>query len=243
MDPINKHTVHRWIDGSRVETTEEVAEELAVALIYNGISHAVMLATPHDLVDFAYGFSMSENIVGTPDQIFAVNTVSDPRGIELHIDIAGARFNELKKRRRNLAGRTGCGLCGAESLEAVMRPSQAVTARIPIDDKAIQRARMNFTRAQPLQARTGAMHGAAWCDRAGEVEVIREDVGRHNALDKLLGALAQSGFRPDEGFVFLSSRLSYEMVQKVAVFNIATLAAVSAPTRLAIEVAEHSGIL
>lgn len=238
----NKATVHRWVRGVLQETDEAVADECAVALIYNGVSHAVMMATPEDLEHFAYGFSLSENIVTDTSQIYGIRPADHPQGIELHIEIASSCFNELQKRRRNLVGRTGCGLCGAESLEQAVRPCATVDAVEPISDHAIQRARAAFAEGQPIQALTGAVHGAAWCDRQGEVVALKEDVGRHNALDKLIGALAVAGFDRQAGFVFLSSRISYEMVQKVSAFNVAVLAAVSAPTRLAIEVAETSGV-
>jgi len=234
--------VRRWEHGELREVEEVVAEERAVALVYNGISHAVMMATPDDLEDFAFGFSLTENIIEQVSQLYDVNLADHPLGIEVNIEIASGRFAQLNKRRRNLTGRTGCGLCGAESLEQAIRPIQKVGAVEPIPEQAIQRARISFSEHQPLQALTGAVHGAAWCDRTGEVIVLREDVGRHNALDKLLGSLARSGFEQEAGFVFISSRISYEMVQKVSALDIAVLAAVSAPTRLAIEIGEQSGV-
>ena len=244
MNPADdKTSVRRWDHGELLEVEEVVAEERAVALVYNGVSHAVMMATPDDLEDLAYGFSISENIIDDPSQLYGVNLSDHPLGIELNIEIASGCFSKLNKRRRNLTGRTGCGLCGAESLDYAIGPIRSVGVVKPIPDQAIQRARISFGEHQPLQALTGAVHGAAWCDRTGEVMRLREDVGRHNALDKLLGSLARSGFEREEGFVFLSSRISFEMVQKVSAFDIAVLAAVSAPTRLAIEVAEQSGVM
>ncbi|MCZ6852930.1 MAG: formate dehydrogenase accessory sulfurtransferase FdhD [Gammaproteobacteria bacterium] len=237
-----KTSVRRFEHGQLREVEEVVAEERAVALVYNGVSHAVMMATPEDLEDFAFGFSLTENIIEEPSQLYDVHPADHALGIELNINIASGRFALLNKRRRNLTGRTGCGLCGAESLEHAIRPVQKVGAVKPIPAQAIAHARISFSEHQPLQAITGAVHGAAWCDRTGEVIVLREDVGRHNALDKLLGSLARSGFEPEAGFVFISSRISYEMVQKVSAFDIAVLAAVSAPTRLAIEIGEQSGV-
>ena len=171
-----------------------------------------------------------------------VSSAKHPQGIELNIEISSSCFNQLQKQRRNLVGRTGCGLCGAESLEQAIRPCRKVQTIEPIADPAFQRARVAFAERQPLQNLTGAVHGAAWCDRQGEVILIKEDIGRHNALDKLLGSLVRTDIDPTTGFVFLSSRISYEMVQKASAFDIAVLAAVSAPTRLAIEVAQESDV-
>ncbi len=243
MNPTdNKTSVRRWVRGKLQQVEEVVAEECAVALVYNGVSHVVMMATPGDLEDLAFGFSLTEDIIENASQLYGVTVSDQPLGIELNMEIASGRFAVLNKRRRNLTGRTGCGLCGAESLEHAIRPPRKVDLVKPIPDQAIQRARVAFGEHQPLQALTGAVHGAAWCDRTGEVVTLREDVGRHNALDKLLGSLARSGFDREAGFVFISSRISFEMVQKVSAFDIAVLAAVSAPTRLAIELAEQSGV-
>ena len=235
-------SVRRWEHGAAHEVEDQVAEECAVALVYNGISHAVMMATPEDLEEFAIGFSLSEGIVQHSDEIFDIQVEPQPLGMEVNVTIAAAQFAKLKQRRRSLTGRTGCGLCGAESLQQAIRPIAKVAAIEPIDATAIQTAQQQFTNRQPMQLLTGAMHGAAWCDRSGDIVLLREDVGRHNALDKLIGAMAGLQLSVENGFVMISSRISYEMVQKTSAAGATVLAAVSAPTRLAIELADAAGI-
>ncbi len=235
-------SVRRWEHGAIHEVEDQVAEECAVALVYNGISHAVMMATPEDLEEFAIGFSLSEGIVQHRNEIFDIQIQPQPQGIEVNVTLAAAQFAKLKQRRRSLTGRTGCGLCGAESLQQAIRPIAKVAAIEPIDAAAIQTAQRLFTSRQPMQLLTGAMHGAAWCNRDGDIILLREDVGRHNALDKLIGAMADTQPAIHNGFVMISSRVSYEMVQKTSAARATVLAAVSAPTRLAIELADTAGI-
>lgn len=235
-------SVRRWEHGTICEVEDEVAEECAIALVYNGISHAVMMATPQDLEEFAIGFSLSEGVVQHSNEIFDVQIQQQPQGIEVNVTLAAAQFAKLKQRRRNLTGRTGCGLCGAESLQQAIRPIAKVAAIDPINAAAIQTAQQLLTSRQPMQQLTGAMHAAAWCNRDGDIVLLREDVGRHNALDKLIGAMAGQQPAVSDGFVMISSRISYEMVQKTSVAGAAVLAAVSAPTRLAIELAHAAGI-
>lgn len=228
--------------GSSAERLEDsIAVEMPVALVYNGISHAVMMATPDDLEDFALGFSLTEGILQAPEELYGLEVREQATGIAVHLEIATQRFMELKQRRRSLAGRTGCGLCGTESLEQAIRPIAPVVAPV-VADGAIQHALEALRWHQPLQRETGATHGAAWCELGGSVRLAREDVGRHNALDKLIGALVSSRFTPLEGFVLVSSRASYEMVQKCASAGIGCLVAVSAPTSLAIEQARQAGL-
>ncbi len=229
-----------WHAGELVEGSDTVAAEVAVALVYNGISHVVMMATPADLEDFALGFSLSEGILASPKQLLDYEEISTDKGIELALTIAAEPFAALKQRRRNLVGRTGCGLCGAESLEQAIAIPNRISAELSISHVALQRAIAGIGDGQLLQQQTGAVHGAAWCNTEGEILLLREDVGRHNALDKLLGAMSQQEL--EEGFVLVTSRASYEMVAKAASANIALLAAVSAPTSLAIELAERAGL-
>jgi len=238
---------HRDETGGGVEGDFEslddcIAEEVPVALIYNGISHAVMLATPQDLKDFALGFSLSEGILSSPQELYDVEVVTQAKGIELHVEIASSRFAQLKERRRSMTGRTGCGLCGAESLEQALRlPDSINNSHQRFEPEAIFKALKAIQGKQVLQGLTGATHASAWVTPEGEIVMVREDVGRHNALDKLLGARAKSN--PEQaGFVLTTSRASYEMVQKVAVANIAMLVAISAPTGLAIRIAQSCGI-
>lgn len=242
--------VTRWIDpggasapGARSEpASDAIAMEAAVSLSYNGLSHVVMMMTPADLEDFALGFSLSEGIVERPAQIYDIVTQAHAQGLEIAITIGNERFQHLKDRRRNLAGRTGCGLCGAESLEQAVRPVPAVDCAAVIEGAAVQRALDALDAWQPLQRSTGAAHGAAWCASDGGIVLAREDVGRHNALDKLVGALARAPEPRGEGFALVSSRASYEMVGKAAQAGIGMLVAVSAPTAFAVRLAAEAGI-
>jgi len=242
--------VTRWSDpdgggapGARHEPDNDaIALETPVSLSYNGLSHVVMMMTPANLEDFALGFSLSEGIVERPGQIYDIATQAHAQGLEIAITVGNERFQQLKDRRRNLAGRTGCGLCGAESLEQAVRPVPTVACDTVIATTAIQRALARLDAWQPLQHATGAAHGAAWCAGDGSIVMAREDVGRHNALDKLIGALARAPQRRGEGFALVSSRASYEMVGKAAQANIGILAAVSAPTSLAVRLAAQAGI-
>ena len=229
-----------WTDGGASADQDDVVEECPVAMVYNGVSHVVMMATPADLEDFALGFSVTEGIVGGPQELRDIEVLRREQGIELQMTIASGAFAALKQRRRNMTGRTGCGLCGAESLDQAIPEPHPVSAQLSIDHKALARAAAALDGQQPLKNLTGAVHAAAFCDPSGEVLLLREDVGRHNALDKLIGALQASA--PGDGFVLVTSRASYEMVAKTARANIALLAAVSAPTSLAIAQAEAAGL-
>ena len=233
---------HRLTASGDEALSEVVAEEVAVALVYNGLSHAVMMATPCDLEDLARGFSLTEGIVDKPSEIYDVEVEPAGRGMEVRIEIASSRLAALRERRRNLAGRTGCGLCGVESLDAALRPVSAVTAHKRVSRAAITRAMAALPAAQQLNHENGATHAAGWADAGGALVAVREDVGRHNALDKLAGALAKSGEAKPGGFVVVTSRCSYEMVQKAAAIGAEAIAAVSAPTSLAIETAEQAGL-
>ena len=239
--------VIRWQQGQTLDALDSIAEEIPVAMIYNGISHVVMMASPCDLEDFALGFSLSEGIIRKPEEIYGLDVVmADPQslaaGIEIQISITTQRSMQLKQRRRNLTGRTGCGLCGAESLQQAIRPVKPVPPLPPAAPAAVQAAISQLTEKQPLQAITGACHGAAWCDKTGNIQLLREDVGRHNALDKLLGALQRENTDLSNGFALVSSRASYEMVHKASSCGISTLVAVSAPTGLALNLAKQAGL-
>ena len=252
--PLSEVNVTRWRNGVVSQATDQVAEEVPIALIYNGVSHAVMLATPQDLEDFALGFSLSEGILQSKSELYDVEIIIQPQGIELRLDVATEAFVKLKERRRSLVGRTGCGLCGVESLEQALRlpakmadlpentPSSIHEASSPVVNASnIIKAFRTIQTKQVLQQATGATHACAWVNTDGEVQLLREDVGRHNAMDKLIGALAKLP-RQDKGFVLTSSRASVEMVQKVAIAGFRFLAAISAPTGLAVRVAEDYGV-
>ena len=219
-----------------------IAAEVPVALTYNRVSHVVMMATPSDLEDFGLGFSLTEGLIGHPSDLLATRIIPRTGGIELAMTIAEEWFDRLATQRRNMAGRTGCGLCGAENIEQALRYPEPVGHTVSVHHSALQRAVEALGEHQPLQANTGATHGAAWCSLDGGVLDLREDVGRHNALDKLIGGLFRRDFDPSSGFALVSSRASYEMVYKAAAAGIELLIAVSAPTTLAVEFAERSGL-
>jgi len=233
--------VHGVRGGEAYAVQDWVAEEVPVALEFNGISHAVMLATPLDLEDFALGFSLSEGILDHAHELYAVETGESELGITVRLQVASAAFARLKQRRRTIAGRTGCGLCGTESLAHVSRelPVLADPAG-PLERQAIARAMLQVQSLQTLQQATGAVHAAAWCSADGEVQWLREDVGRHNALDKLIGALANNDVDASGGFIAVTCRASFEMVQKTAMAGVPLLAAVSAPTSFAVATAERA---
>lgn len=221
---------------------DHIATELPVALTYNRLAHVVMMLTPADLEDFALGFSLTEGIIASAAQLLSINVLPREGGLEAAMTIPEEWFDRLATQRRNLTGRTGCGLCGAERIEQALRYPEPLGDTLRISHASVQRALEDLQRLQPLQSLTGATHAAAWCNQQGEMLLVREDVGRHNALDKLLGALARQAFNPAAGFVLISSRASYEMVYKTASMGVQLLVAVSAPTTLAIELAERCGL-
>ena len=234
--------VRRWRDGRLTPEQDCVAEEVPVALVYNDTPHVVMMATPRDLDELALGFSLSEAVVARVDEVEVLGRHRLLEGIELRLRIPPARAHALAQRRRNLSGRTGCGLCGVEALEDALRQPAPVAGGPRIDAAILQRALAALADGQPLNALTGATHAAAWARADGTIALLREDVGRHNALDKLIGALALADIDPQAGFLVVTSRASSEMVQKAATARITLLAAISAPTALAIQIADSSGL-
>lgn len=224
------------------EAAEEVAVEAPVALTVNGISQAVMLATPADLEDFALGFGMAEGWFTSRRELLDVGATAQPEGIELALTVTAACEQRLKARRRALAGRTGCGLCGVESLAQLSALQPAAVMAPALLPGALDRALAALPAAQPMNARCGGLHGAAWCRPSGELVLAREDIGRHNALDKLTGALARRGADARDGFVLMSSRASYELVHKTAMAGVGLLACMSAPSSLAVETARRLGL-
>jgi FdhD protein len=235
-------SVDRWVRGSSVHTTDRVAEEVPVALLYNGEPHVVMLATPQDLEDLARGFSLSEELVDAPDEIRGIEVRTEPESAEVRIAIAWERFPELLRRRRNLTGRTGCGLCGTETLEQAVRGQAQVGTGPQVSIAQLHAAIADLPPRQLLNAKTGSVHAAAWVVPGSGIVELREDVGRHNALDKTLGALVAAGADFEAGFVLVTSRASYEMVQKAAAMGVTFLAALSAPTSFAIRHAQRCGL-
>jgi FdhD protein len=228
--------------GVAFEGTDLVAVEVPVALEFNGVSHAVMLATPDDLQDFALGFSLTEGIVDSVNQVYGCEVDASPQGVVLRLDSASSCFLRLKDRRRSMAGRTGCGLCGTDNLAHAVRPAPLVKSGRHYSAAAVARGMDSIRAAQRLNGWTGATHAAAWCDASGALQLLREDVGRHNALDKLVGAMVHAKRSPDDGFVVVTSRASYEMVHKTAVLGAGLLAAVSGVTALAVRTADAAGL-
>jgi FdhD protein len=235
--------VSRRRDGTPEESAlDAVAAEVPVALAYNDVPFAVMMATPEDLADFALGFSLSEDIVAHRDELRIESIAAHLEGVSIALRIPERRAAALTGRRRNLEGRSGCGICGSDSIEAVLRPPPSVPPGHILQAAALASALERLQAHQPLNALTGATHAAAFADPDGELRLLREDVGRHNALDKLIGAMALQGLAPDSGFALVTSRASYEMVLKAARAGFPLLAAISAPTALAIALAEHAGL-
>ncbi|WP_243039849.1 formate dehydrogenase accessory sulfurtransferase FdhD [Dyella sedimenti] len=237
--------VERWRHGAASREDDCVAEEMPVAMVYNGDTFAVMMATPHDLEDFALGFSLSEGLIERPDQLLdvVVHTLLEGTQLAMRVDEAapGARIGQ-EERARLLPGRSGCGICGTRDLEHAIRQGAPVGPGHTLTHEALEQALRQLHGLQPMNAATGAVHAAAWADRQGHVLLVREDVGRHNALDKLIGAMHHAGIQPGDGLALVTSRASYEMVTKATSAGIAVLAAISAPTALAVELARSAGI-
>lgn len=230
-----------WRAGGVKKDFDNVAIETAVALVYNGISHVVMMATPTCLEDLALGFSLTEAVISSPSEIRDIDLIETSKGIEVSMTIAPEAFSKLKQRRRNLTGRTGCGLCGAESLEQVITAPKQVQCTNQISHQRIQQLIQTIDQSQQLQKVTGSVHGAAWFSNDGDLLIVREDVGRHNALDKLLGAYARAGL-DNKGVLVITSRASYEMISKATWANIGIVVALSGPTSLAVDLAKQAGI-
>jgi len=234
--------VERWRGGTRSQVDDHVAEEVPVAIVCNGQSFAVMMATPADLSDFAIGFALSEGIVERPADARVKRIEHLLEGIEIHLAIPPARAEALSHRRRSLEGRSGCGICGSRTLEDVLRQPAPATAELRVPAGAMRRALRELREAQAINTLTGATHAAGFAGPNGGLRLAREDVGRHNALDKLIGAMHAAGVDPASGFAVVTSRASYEMVMKAASAGIALLAAISAPTALAISLAERANL-
>jgi len=225
-----------------VAISRTLPEETPIALSFNDVTHAVMLATPIDLEDFALGFAFSEGIVETPSEILDLEVRPQAQGIEVAMRLTARRNAALAERRRSLAGPTGCGLCGVDSLAQANRTPARIGSEFRIDERALRSGLMALPQQQTLNAQTGAVHAAAWIDGSGRLVALREDVGRHNALDKLIGALAAGKVDFARGAVLMTSRCSVELVMKAATMGIPILVAVSAPTARAVRLAEATDL-
>ena len=240
--PIVRVPCSVWRASGYARGERAIPEETAIAFTFNTASYAVMMATPQDLEDFAVGFSLTEGVVSSLDAIESVESVEEEVGIELRVWLKERDAAEFLGRRRKMAGPTGCGLCGIESLIEAMRPPPEVRGTLVFTPDQIMTAIDTLFPLQELNRETRAVHGAGFFDARRGLVAVREDVGRHNALDKLAGALAREHANAERGMVLLTSRVSVEMVQKAAVLGSPILVAVSAPTALAIRTAEAAGI-
>lgn len=246
-DPVRTVDRKVWREGgfdksSLDRGTRAIPEETALALTYNGGTYAVMMGTPQDLQDFAIGFSLDEAIIRSPDDIEEFEIVDLDDGIELRMWLKQARAERLSERRRHIAGPTGCGICGIDSIAEAVRPAAVVTGGRSFSPREIMTAMQSIAPLQRINIETRAVHAAAFWTPARGIVALREDVGRHNALDKLAGALARDKISADEGMVLLTSRVSVEMVQKTAAIGAPLMVAVSAPTALAVRMADAAGI-
>ncbi|NOJ43295.1 formate dehydrogenase accessory sulfurtransferase FdhD [Bradyrhizobium australiense] len=231
-----------WRNGQLGEGARLIPEETAIALTYNGGTYAVMMGTPQDLPDFAIGFSLSEGIVQSSEEIETLEIVELDDGIELRMWLKSSSAELVNERRRYIAGPTGCGICGVESIAEAVRPAAVVPKGRIFTPSEIIAAMVSIAVLQQINIQTRATHAAAFWTPAHGIVALREDVGRHNALDKLAGALAQAAIPAADGMVLLTSRISVEMVQKTAAIGAPLMVAVSAPTALAVRTAEAAGI-
>jgi len=222
-----------------------VPEETPVAFVYNQRNYAVMMATPDDLVDYAVGFTISEQVVDQVDQIKSIDIQHSEKGVDFRIEIDRDRLERLDviQRRRNMVGSASCGLCGLENADTLLKKLPLVSQeRLSLHVDAVSKALSNLQEHQHLNAQTHTVHGAGWSDVSGKILHVREDVGRHNALDKLIGYLAQGGADLNSGFVVMSSRCSYELIEKAAYFGVRALVTISAPTAFALRKAKEANI-
>jgi FdhD protein len=232
----------RWTAAGVEAGRRQAPEEAAVALVFDGGTEAVMMATPADFEDFAMGFALTEGVIAAPAEVVSIETVEQPLGFEVRMFLRGEVGGALARRRRTRAGPVGCGLCGVDSLEAALPALSPVASDLRVTPEDIVEAMRALAAGQPLFAATRAVHAAAWFRPGQAIALVREDVGRHNALDKVAGALARAGIDAGQGVLLLTSRLSVDLVQKAARIGAPVLACVSAPTALSLRAAEAAGI-
>ena len=231
-----------FISHEMKATTRALAVEMPVELVFGSMPYAVMMVTPDDLEDFSTGFAMTEGVIDRASDIRSIKIETHPKGLRAFMDLVPEKLSSHLARKRAMTGRTGCGVCGIEDLASLPSEQRPLKQGAPINEAAIKQALDRLSAHQPLNDSTRAVHAAAWFDRDGTFILAREDVGRHNALDKTIGALMRSDADPSDGFMLITSRASYEMIEKTARFGAATLVAISAPTSLAVERAEALGV-
>ena len=241
-NPAQSFPVQIVQNGQCTTDDDYISAEVPIALVYNGISHVVLMATPANITELVLGFSLSEGIIENKSQIYSIDIEEEINGIVANIQLASAAFARLKNRRRQMSGRSGCGLCGIDSLNAVQPQIAEISHHTLISVEAINRALTDFNHHQTLRKLTGSVHGVAWVQQSGKIVTIREDVGRHNALDKIIGWGLHTKVDWKHGFVVLSSRASFEVVMKSAITGIGCIVAVSAPTTYAIDLAQKANI-
>jgi len=242
MEPARTVDRQSWRAGAARSGSRSIPEETAVAVTYNGGTYAVMMTTPQDLEDFALGFSLSEGVINSSADIDSLDIVRLDDGVELRMWLGQPRADRLQERRRRMAGPTGCGLCGIESIAEAMRPTATIGHGRQFSPAQIMVAMESLPSRQRLNIETRAVHAAAFWNATSGIVALREDVGRHNALDKLSGALARASVVTSEGIVLLTSRVSVEMVQKTAAIGASMMVSISAPTALAVRMADAAGI-
>jgi FdhD protein len=242
MEPVRVVARQIWREGGPGVGSRSIPEEIAVALTYNGGTYAVMMTTPHDLPDFAVGFSLNEGVINSPADIDTLEIVQLDAGVEMRMWLGQPKADRLRERRRHIAGPTGCGLCGIDSIGEAMRPAAVVGPGRQFSPEQIMAAMRSLASHQKLNVETRAVHAAAFWNATSGIVALREDVGRHNALDKLSGALAHGSIEAIDGIILLTSRVSVEMVQKSAATGAPVMVSVSAPTALAVRMADAAGI-
>lgn len=242
MDACKKVPVARYREGGWEVEQDFVLNEVPISLIYNGYSHVVIMCSPLDIEDFVYGFSLTEGIIRQAADIQSMKIVHRTKGIEVQVEILPECFVRLEARKRQMSARTGCGICGLDSLDQVIRPQKSIEQEFKLDESAINRAIKESSNWQRLNQKTGGAHGAFLVNRSGKIVYCREDVGRHVAMDKLIGQMVRKGYVAEEYFILVTSRASFEMVQKAVAARVGLLVALSAPTFLAIELANEMGL-
>jgi FdhD protein len=225
-----------------IKTIWQVPEEVPIAILFNSAPYAVMMATPADLDDFAAGFALAEGIITSASHIKGILTLPSEEGLAVDLAVDEKHLNRDRMVKRSLEGRVGCGLCGIEDIKDAIRMPEGIVVNTALSPQAVARAYEALPQYQPMNAVNRTVHAAAWCSADGTILLSREDVGRHNALDKLIGALAKSKTNLRDGFVLMSSRCSFELVQKCALAGIGALATISAPTALALQLAKQAGL-